>query len=44
MIDPYYREHPEEMPAPPEEDEVIMEDDVSYNEHLEEIKKKNGIN
>ena len=44
MIDPYYRAHPDEMPAPPnEEEEAIMEDDVSYNEHLEEIKKKNGI-
>lgn len=43
MIDPYYREHPEEMPAQPEDEEIIMADDVTYNEHLDEIKKKNGI-
>jgi len=43
MIDPYYREHPEEMPSSPEDEEIIMSDDVTYNEHLEEIKKKNGI-
>lgn len=43
MIDPYYREHPEEMPSAHEDEEIIMSDDVTYNERLDEIKKKNGI-
>ncbi len=42
MIDPYYEEHPEERPAPPD-DEVIMRDDVTELERLEEIKRRNGI-
>ncbi len=42
MIDPYLDEHPEERPEEPTE-EVIMKDDVTENERLEEIKKRNGI-
>ena len=42
MIDPYLAEHPEE--APEESDfEVIMSDDVTERERLEEIKKRNSI-
>ena len=42
MIDPYLREHPEENPDSPDE-EVVMSDDVTERERLEEIKRKNGI-
>ena len=42
MIDPYLAEHPEE--APEESDaEIIMSDDVTERERLEEIKKRNSI-
>ena len=42
MIDPYLAEHPEE--APIESDaEIIMTDDVTERERLEEIKKRNSI-
>ena len=40
MIDPYYAEHPEEMPI--YDDEPIMVDDVTTRERLENIKKNNG--
>ncbi len=43
MIDPYYDEHPEERPTSYEDEEVIMRDDVTEKERLEEIKRKNGI-
>ena len=42
MIDPYKAEHPELYPEQ-EEDEVIMRDDVTERERLEEIKKRNNI-
>ncbi len=42
MIEPYYAEHPEERPVE-EETEVLMRDDVTERERLEEIKKRNGI-
>ena len=41
MIDPYLKEHPEEIP--PEDNEVIMLDDVTEAERLAEIKKRNSI-
>lgn len=41
MIDPYLKEHPEEMPE--EDNEVIMLDDVTEAERLAEIKKRNSI-
>lgn len=40
MIDPYLKEHPEELPEE-YDDEVIMTDDVTERERLEEIKKRN---
>ncbi len=44
MIDPYYAEHPEELPKNDfDPDEVIMHDDVTERERLEEIKRKNGM-
>ncbi len=43
MIDPYLAEHPEERRYEPEDDEIIMRDDVTERERLEEIKKKNNI-
>ena len=44
MIDPYYEAHPEERPVVyTDDDDVIMHDDVTERERLEEIKKKNGI-
>ena len=43
MIDPYYNDHPEERPEEPDE-EIIMHDDVTERERLEEIKRRNGIN
>ncbi len=42
IIEPYYQEHPEERPAE-DDSEVIMRDDVTDKELLEEIKKRNGI-
>ena len=42
MIDPYKAEHPELYPEP-EDEEVIMRDDVTEKERLEEIKKRNNI-
>lgn len=43
MIDPYLEEHPEERRPEPEDDEVIMRDDVTERERLEEIKKRNNM-
>ena len=44
MIDPYYEEHPELRENVVSEDvEVIMRDDVTEKERLEEIKRRNGI-
>ena len=40
MIDPYLEEHPEENE---DVDDVIMHDDVTERERLEEIKKRNGL-
>lgn len=42
MIDPYKADHPELYPEP-EEQEVIMRDDVTERERLAEIKKRNNI-
>lgn len=42
MIDPYYKEHPEELPEE-QSDEVIMRDDVTEKERLESIKAKMDI-
>ena len=44
MIDPYYAEHPEERPDRHfDDDEIVMHDDVTERERLEEIKRKNGM-
>ena len=43
MIDPYYEEHPEERPESYEDEEIIMRDDVTERERLEEVKRRNGI-
>lgn len=43
MIDPYLAEHPELNNSSNEEDEIIMRDDVTERERLEEIKRRNGI-
>ena len=45
MIDPYYASHPEELEAiePTDDEDIIMHDDVTENERLLEIKKKNGL-
>ena len=44
MIDPYYASHPEELEAiEPTDEDIIMHDDVTENERLLEIKKKNGL-
>ena len=42
MIDPYLAEHPEEV-EPDYEDEIIMSDDVTERERLEEIKRRNSM-
>lgn len=42
MIDPYVEAHPE-LYAQPDDDEVVMRDDVTERERLEEIKRRNGI-
>lgn len=44
MIEPYYEEHPDERPVPESDGEVLMRDDVTEMERIEEIKKRNGIN
>ena len=43
MIDPYMKEHPEEFKSQEEEVEVVMRDDVTERQRLEEIKKRNNI-
>lgn len=44
IIEPYYEEHPEERPRNEYDDEeILMRDDVTQREHLEEVKKRNGI-
>ena len=43
MIDPYYEEHPELRKQENEDVEVIMRDDVTERERLEEIKRRNNI-
>lgn len=44
MIVPYLEEHPDEAPKIEiSEEEVIMKDDVTERERLEEIKRRNGI-
>ena len=43
MIDPYYEEHPEERPETYEDEEIIMRDDVTERERLEEIKRRTNI-
>ena len=43
MIDPYKAEHPELYPESDEEFEVVMRDDVTDRQRLEEIKKQNNI-
>ena len=42
IIDPYYRDHLEEMPKESQE-EAIMRDDVTEKERLEAIKRERGI-
>ena len=42
MIDPYLAEHPEKAPEV-YDDEIIMSDDVTERERLEEIKRRNSI-
>ncbi len=42
MIDPYYEEHPE-LIEKHDDTEIIMKDDVTERERIEEIKKKNSI-
>lgn len=46
MIDPYYAAHPEELEQNEfsSDDDIIMHDDVTENERLLEIKKRNGMN
>ena len=43
MIDPYLAEHPELNNSSNEDEEIIMRDDVTERERLEEIKRRNGI-
>jgi hypothetical protein len=42
MIDPYYAEHPE-LCDDTSDDDVIMRDDVTERERLEEINRRDGI-
>ena len=42
IIDPYYREHPDELPKVEQED-AIMSDDVTERERLENIKRNRNI-
>ena len=44
MIDPYRAEHPEEFADEEfDEEEIVMRDDVTEKERLDEIKARNGI-
>lgn len=43
MIDPYLAEHPEERKKTSEDLDIIMRDDVTERERIENIKKKNNI-
>ena len=43
MIDPYKAEHPEIYPEPDVDYEVVMRDDVTDRQRLEEIKKRNNM-
>lgn len=43
MIDPYLAEHPEERESENDDTEVIMRDDVTERERLEEVKRRNNI-
>ena len=43
MIDPYKADHPELYPESEEDFEVVMRDDVTDRQRLEEIKKRNNI-
>lgn len=43
IIDPYKEDHPELYETRDDDIEVIMQDDVTERERLEEIKKKNNI-
>jgi uncharacterized membrane protein YesL len=43
MIDPYLAEHPEEREPENDDTEVIMRDDVTEKERLEEVKRRNNI-
>ena len=43
MIDPYLAEHPEERKQETDESSIIMRDDVTERERLEEIKKRNNM-
>ena len=43
MIDPYLEEHPELANKNNDEEEIIMHDDVTQKEKLEEIKRRNNI-
>ncbi len=43
MIDPYKESHPEEFKNENDEIEAIMRDDVTENERLQEIKRRNNI-
>jgi hypothetical protein len=43
MILPYLAEHPELSDEPDEDVEVLMRDDVTEKERLEEIKRRNNI-
>ena len=42
MIDPYKAEHPDETDDSAD-DEPVMQDDVTYNQRLAEIRRRNGI-
>ncbi len=43
IIDPYYKEHPEEAPGRDEEEEAVMTDDVTERERVNAIRAKNGL-
>lgn len=43
MIEPYMAEHPELYAKEEDEDEIIMRDDVTERQRLEDIKKRNGL-
>lgn len=40
MIDPYKAEHPDEFPSEIDEDDIVMRDDVTERERIEEIKAR----